>query len=95
MVIAADAISRSAVLLPDEMSAGYTVLIGLLGCTALLLGIVHLAWPKRVESIWKWLDNPKMPTLLRPVSVEAFPTRVAGILLVAVGAFALWYVFLH
>jgi hypothetical protein len=94
-VVAAHAISRSGVLLPDEMSAGYTVLIGLLGCTALLLGIAHLAWPKRVERIWKWFDNPKMPALLRPVSVEAFPTRVAGILLVAVGALLLWYVFLH
>jgi hypothetical protein len=71
------------------------ILIGLLGCTALLLGNVHLTWPKRVERIWRWLDNPKIPTLLRPVSVEAFPTRVAGILLLALRAFALWYAFLH
>jgi len=49
------------------------ILIGFLGCTALLLGIVHLVWPKRVERMWGWLDNPKMPTLLRPVSIETFP----------------------
>lgn len=71
------------------------IFIGFLGCTALLLGIVHLTWPRRVERIWRWLDNPKMPTLLRPVPVEAFPTRVAGILLIALGAFALWYAILH
>ncbi len=71
------------------------ILIGLLGCTALLLGTVHLAWPRRVERIWRWLDNPKMPTLLRPVSVQAFPTRVAGILQLALGAFLFWYAFLH
>jgi hypothetical protein len=71
------------------------ILIGLLGCTALLLGTVHLTWPRRVERIWRWLDNPKLPTLLGPVSVEAFPTRVAGILLLTLGAFALWYAFLH
>ncbi len=77
------------------MSTGCAVLIGLLGCTALLLGMVHLAWPRRVERIWRWLDNPKLPTLLRPVSVEAFPTRFAGILQVALGALLLWYAFLH
>ncbi len=77
------------------MSTTYAVVIGLLGCAALLLGVVHLAWPRRVERIWRWLDNPNMPALLRPVSVEAFPTRVAGILLVALGAFLLWYAFLN
>ena len=71
------------------------ILIGFLRCTALLLGIVHLAWPRRVERMWRWLDDPKMPTLLRPVSVEAFPTRVAGILLVLLGACLLWYALLH
>lgn len=43
------------------MSVGYTVLIGLLGCAARLLGVVHLGWPNRVERIWRWLENPKMP----------------------------------
>jgi hypothetical protein len=71
------------------------ILIGLLGFALLLLGIVHLAWPKRVERVYKWLDNPKMPALLRPVPVEAFPSRIAGILQVAFGAFLLWVALLN